>query len=309
MNSKEKFNIKKLATYLLGVMLVSYLIGGLTIFAAGGNIFKNSKSSIHLDDMKKSNLTGVREIKIDTSSEQINIIQAGTNEIRAHLNGSITSTSKYTKPELQITRSGDTLNIKVITHTHVTFGFFSSDIKLDVYIPAVYSKKLEILATSGDIKISDYKLEGFKIHLSSGNIEANNLSADAFECLCTSGNVVINGLKTKTANFEASSGNINVNGFSGDLKSDTTSGDVNYEYEQFSNNVEIEVSSGQIELKLPKVSQFNLDANATSGNVTCDFPIIITSGHKENVLVGHVGSSTNNIKLDATSGDITCLSK
>ena len=78
--------------------------------------------------------------------------------------------NNYTKPELECYKLGDTLVIKQVNKTHMSFGFFSSDIKLDVYVPSNYNKDIKLVSFSGDININGYKLNKLQCNLSSGDI-------------------------------------------------------------------------------------------------------------------------------------------
>jgi len=92
--------------------------------------------------------------------------------------------------------------------------------------------------------------------------------------------------------------------FSGDLKSESSSGDTTVHYSDFDNNINMHSSSGRVLLKLPASAHFNLDASASSGDVTCDFPITVSGKKNDHKLQGTVVNGKNKISIDVSSGDI-----
>lgn len=303
----EKFNIKKVVIYLFGIMFVTLGIGALIMFATGTNFMKGIHSShASVNDSKTSNISGINEIDVDVSSSDINIIPEGTSQVKAHLYGDMSSNNKHTNSKIQCYKSGDTLVIKQV-EPHINFVFFSSNLKLDVYIPADYNKDIKLVSASGDINVNDYKLNKLQCNLSSGNLKMNNINADTFNYLSSSGDLKADKLTTNTTTLDSSSGSININEFSGDLTAENSSGDTSIEYADFNNNINVHSSSGEIALTLPKSAEFDLDAVASSGDITTDFPITVSGKDGEQKLQGVVVNDKNKIKLDASSGDIKIL--
>lgn len=307
MDFYKKLNVKKIVMYLLAIMLIAYGLGALIMFGTGVNFVKGSKANYTLDDTKTSNIQGINEINVDISSATINIIPQGTSEVKAHLYGDVMSSSSYTKPELECYKSGNTLVIKEVNKNHLMMGFFSSNIKLDVYIPSDYSNDFKLVSSSGDINANGYKFNKFQCNLSSGSLNLKDIKADTFNYSNSSGDLKANKLTTNTTTLHSSSGSINIDMFSGDLKSDSSSGDIKIQYADFHNNIDMHSSSGEIVLKFPKSAEFRLDASASSGDVTCDFPITVSGKNNDHKLQGVVGSDKNNIRLDVSSGDIKIL--
>ena len=77
-------------------------------------------------------------------------------------------------------------------------------------------------------------------------------------------------------------------------------------YKNFNNKIDIDSVSGNTEIILDKESKFYLKAKTTSGDISCDFPITIKD-NKKNLLEGNVGTSSNNIIIKTTSGDIDII--
>jgi lia operon protein LiaG len=300
----KKFNIKKLILVLLAVMLMSYGIGAIIMFTSPKSTFGGEKSSMNIDDVKAANLSGIKEINVNVSSSNINVIPASEGEFKAALNGNVVSMGTYTKPDLECYASGSTLYVNVKSNTKVTFGFFSSSLKLDIYIPSTYTNALKLSSSSGSLRVRDLKLSSLQLSASSGSTTIENVTADNFEYSSSSGSFTANGLTTKDSKLSSSSGSKRLSGFTGNLKSTSSSGSTKVEYSTFDNNITVTASSGSVEVKLPDTAAFYLDASASSGSIRSDFPITVTKSNDKHQLRGTVGSDRNKVAINTSSGSI-----
>ncbi|MCM0649211.1 DUF4097 domain-containing protein [Clostridium swellfunianum] len=300
----ERFNIKKLVHVLLAVMLISYGIGAIIIFTSPKAIFSREKGNLDVDEIKTVTLKGIKDIKVNVSSASINIIPSSEAELKAHLNGNIISMSPYRKPDLECYASGSTLYVNVKTNTKITLGFYSSSLKLDVYLPSSYIDELKLTSSSGSIHVKELELSSLQCNSSSGSTTIDNVIADNFDHSSSSGSLTINGLTSKTSKLSSSSGSMRVNGFTGNLKASSSSGSTRVEYLSFDNDISITASSGSVELKLPKTAEFYLDANASSGSIRSDFPVAMTGSSDKRHLKGVVGNDKNKVRINTSSGGI-----
>ncbi|MDP4142919.1 MAG: DUF4097 family beta strand repeat-containing protein [Bacillota bacterium] len=305
MNFFNKLNIRKLVIYLLGIMFICYGAGALFIFSNNGREVWKEGSSYNINESNViEDLNGLKDIEIDVPSTDIDVITEGTNQVKAELNGSLIASGKVERPELQCYKDGNKIYIKVIQKSLMVFNFFyRSNIKLNVYIPDSYKENLSVHSSSGDVNISNHTFNKLKSELTSGNLQVNNINTDTFEQHSSSGDVKAERLTTKNTTIDVTSGTIRLNKFNGDLQTRSSSGDTSIEYDNFNNKVDIQATSGNIKLKLPKSAEFALDASASSGGVNCKFPISF-SEKGEHVLKGTVGSGKNNINIVTSSGDI-----
>ena len=107
--------------------------------------------------------------------------------------------------------------------------------------------------------------------------------------------------------MEASSGSITIDSFFGDMNAKLSSGNLRVKYVDFANKISVNNSSGDITISLPDKSNFELNAETSSGKITCDFPITISGGQDRDELKGIVGTGKNTIIIKASSGDISIL--
>lgn len=303
----KETSIKKIVQYLLVIMCIGFGAGFMILFSTGGIsaiFYPDPANSQKISEQKILKIEGIEAVEIETASVDMNVVPADTGEVRAILSGVFCNMKK---PELQMYAEGSTLHIKVKTANGNKFLHSNSNLVLNVQIPSSYANNLKIVSKSGNATIEKFKLKNLAFDLSSGDTTCADLNADQLEYECTSGDLNGDNITTKNTVLDSSSGNITIRKFCGELKADISSGDINVQYEVLKNNANIEASSGDVVLSLPGNSEFGLNANASSGEIECKFPIIVTSEYKENELQGTVGKDNNRINIETHSGDIRII--
>lgn len=162
---------------------------------------------------------------------------------------------------------------------------YSNEMQIDIFIPKGYGEKINIDSSSGTVKSDSLKLKELNINTFSGDIELEDVAANS-------------------VSFETSSANISVENIEADdIKINTFSG--NSEFISLNaDKLLFESSSGNVLIRLIEGSEFALEASSSSGNVSCEFPVITTEEQDQNEIKGVVGKDTNKIKIDTFSGDI-----
>jgi lia operon protein LiaG len=302
----------KLVLILIIVMVASFVIAGVIFYADyGANNFAafsdgiKPGNAINVDEQKTAQTTGLKTLVIDTSSDDVNFITSDTDEIKAHYHGYYSSSDKSFKPEFTLTTSGDTTTIKIEYQSHIGTLMFSSNLKLDVYIPQSYSSNLQVRTSSGNVKAEVLKLESFICRTTSGDFAAKTVNASKAQLESTSGNMSINGLfdsfkfrstsgdfttdgiTAKAADLSSTSGNIRLNISGDELNIHSTSGDITSDSMDIK-NCKLETNSGTIRLK---GNPGNLEAKSTSGDINAEY-----TGFASNINVRTTSGRTS-IKL------------
>lgn len=303
MDFKNKWDIKKIVIYLIAIVLITYGLGAIMLFN-NPKIFNSEKNSYNINAEKSVSINEIKNININVSSAQINVIPYDSSEVKAHFYGNVTSSSSYPKPELEFYSEGGTIYINVKNKNMMTFGFFNSNLKLDVNIPVAYTNNLSLNSSSESINISGLKLKNLSCNLSSGSTNIKQVSTDEFNYNSSSGSITAENLITKTSNLNSSSGSQRLIGFTGDLKASSSSGSIRSEYAYFDNNISINASSGSVTVKLPESSTFYLDAAASSGSIRSIFPFTVIGNNNRHELKGTVGNDKNKISIHTSSGSI-----
>jgi hypothetical protein len=106
--------------------------------------------------------------------------------------------------------------------------------------------------------------------------------------------------------LKQSVGGIEAKGFTGDLDTDTSTGAASITMGRAAapQHIHIEVTIGGIRLALPGDTSASVEASATVGGMTSDFPLTIDHGSVGQRGSGNIGSGGATIELSTTTGGI-----
>lgn len=285
-----KFNAKKIALWLVVVMISSFAIAGIIYVISGGwpGIYK--QISITVDESKKFSPREIKEIDIHTVSSDINIIPTDEEDIRVHFYGEVTANLEKELPKLTSYTSKNLLNIEIQYPRIFWGGFWGGYVdhtKLDIYIPGNYMEIIKINTVSGDANIKDLSMKDFNFVSTSGDLEMESILAEKLT-------------------VESVSGDIEIKNYSGELNIETVSGNVlaDKDKEELKNDIDIETTSGDVKILLPEDAQFSLKVKTISGNIYNEFPIEISSYKALKRIEGLVGNGKQKIVISTISGNI-----
>lgn len=244
----------------------------------------------------------VEVIKVDVGSVSTEIIPEDRQNLKADYDG---------KQKLTVTEKGDTVEVSLERKWFNWFHWpsFSEKNKLKIYIPEDYNRNMIIdlgsgnLSFSGPSKNKPMKLDELTVDIGSGNMKLKNLDVKQFVHDGSSGNVDIDSLTTNTGSFDVSSGSLNIKHYTGALEADLSSGRLNVQFDELTDSIKIDLSSGHVGLDLPDDADFKLNGDVGSGSITSDFPLLSKGVAKKSIQGTH-GSGKYNIDLDVSSGNI-----
>ncbi|MBC2254664.1 DUF4097 domain-containing protein [Listeria ivanovii] len=173
--------------------------------------------------------------------------------------------------------------------------------KLTVYLTEdTKLENLQLKSNSGDMSVSNFKVNSFVSTTSSGELKVNKIEANSVEASSTSGDIELADIKANTS-LETSSGETTITNLTGNLEVNGNSGDVTASGIK-ANNTKIAVESGEIELTNSNIAKLGTLTSSSGDISTLD-----TKGKL------HVESSsgsieleriTNNLKVKTNSGDV-----
>ncbi len=266
------------------------------------NIEKKDMETHNIDEEKVIDIGNKEKISISGVLCDINVITEDRDNIKAHLYGSVTAAIS---PKLE---ARDNVNeVKIVSKwPALNVGSIGpNDLNLDIYIPNTYDNYLELNVISGNINLKEMnKLISLSIETVSGDIEFSDINLEECNLKSISGDLDIKNLYSNETNIKTTSGNVRLKGFSGELISNTISGNISVEYIDFSNDIKMDSVSGRIIIDLPDDSEFTLKTHTVSGKMKCDFPIVLNGESDKHDINGEVGNGKYSIKLETTSGDI-----
>jgi lia operon protein LiaG len=240
-------------------------------------------------------------ISIDISSVETVIVPENRDDVRAELKG---------KGTVRVEKHGDEIEVAVKRKGFFWFNWFEMDkTTLTVFIPEDYEKNMKIELGSGDVAFkghssnSPMKLGNLAIDIGSGSMVLENLDVETLEHQSSSGEAEFNSIAAGSGSFEVSSGSVHVNNYSGKLEADVSSGELKIQMDSLTDDVNLNVSSGDIELDLPDDADFTLNGKISSGDISSQFPLE-NKEESDNRLRGKHGNGKYEINADVSSGDI-----
>jgi len=283
---KNNINIRKMVIWLFVIAVASLTIATIAFFSTENYMVsfrdKNNFEGNSIDEVTTFGIDQLKEIYIHSVSSDVSVFSTDEEDIKINFYSRSTLRSEKALPKLITNLEGSKLKIEI---KYPKVIFYNTNVVLDVYIPQDYRESIIIDTASADVDIS--------------NLDLNN-----FHCKTASGDLRIESLDSDSLTLNTASGDVDIVDFSGNLKADLVSGDIDVGYKVFDNNVDIKTISGKVNIDLPQNAEFYLKTNTVSGEVVARFPITIISFNKMNQLEGTVGIGDNRIIVDTVSGDI-----
>ncbi|GIN85951.1 DUF4097 domain-containing protein [Heyndrickxia sporothermodurans] len=282
--------MKKLFIFIL-VLIGLYLVGTSIKEAAW---FPFGEKGTQTESMKNIDL-----IDLNVSSSNTTIIPEDREHLKAKLEG---------RGKLVTYRKGDTIHVEVKRKWFQGFGFWNKS-KVTVYIPKDYDQNMNVTVGSGNLTMSGtsknhpMKLDKMNVNMSSGNLKLANLLVNDYNHKGSSGSAQLDSLSTKTGSIKMSSGKVDVTGYSGKLDATLSSGKLDFQMDKLTDSINVHVSSGSVKLDLPKDADFTLNGKASSGDISCDFPLKSQEIGNHKVRGTH-GSGEHEIKVRVSSGNV-----
>lgn len=245
-----------------------------------------------VDESGELAVGGIDTLSISGISADIKVRYEDSDVIKAHFYGSVNLLSGSPEPHLTITTDGGRANIEVEPRGVSTYRIGTADLMLDVVVPLSLKASLIVSGVSGKVVLDgDLDVDSVDLNTVSGSIDAGKATVQrTFEANTVSGSIDIEDVTASTYIANTISGSVNAMKVSG------------------ANVIKLGSISGRVSLGLPKDAQFDISASSVSGNVSCDFPVVIESS-TDKKLVGRVGNGETNIDITTVSGSISIESR
>ncbi len=255
---------------------------------------KSSKEDqVRIEALKVSEASSLEKAKENAALVPIEVVlEAGVLRIE----------SKY--PERRGSWGRDSINVSVSyklwipEKASVNVRSVSGDVNI-----AAIGGAAKVHSTSGNVDVLG--AAGVDIDLTSGDITVANIMGDAY-IKVTSGTVDATKIKG-SVEAESVSGDLTLKDVSEarTVTGKTVSGTIIYAGAILAGgNYEFSAHSGDVELRLPAGSAFDLDANTFSGVIDSDFPIQVVGKISPKELRGTVNGGGARVRAKAFSGNV-----
>jgi DUF4097 and DUF4098 domain-containing protein YvlB len=178
---------------------------------------------------------------------------------------------------------------------------------------------VNIKAASGSIRVEKIERD-VQLATASGSISASDVGGDA-HVSSASGSVTVSNAKGDVrvkaiagvirvsqpggrVEADTASGEVKIQGAANDVKAHATSGRVYVQGNPGGNSFwELKTVSGGVQFSVPSSANFHLSAEAVSGEIRADIPIVIEEQGKHS-LRAHMGNGGGRVEVHTVSGEI-----
>ena len=195
------------------------------------------------------------------------------------------------------TASGDAV-VKEVKPKRMMINTASGDVKFT----DGDSEKIRIRTASGDMNVASVHGGQFEARSASGDLVLENITGKILSVATTSGELTTNGMSAEKVAIATTSGDIRAKGISGDVKINSTSGQVKAHVLEFKETILCTTTSGDIELAIEQQKPYRF-AGSTHGDISLKTPDGKTH-EAERKLYIECDDCTHTVKITSTSGDI-----
>jgi len=306
--------------------------------ALGGLAGCNTGPSVRGAFDRSYNVTGPIRLELTNASGDVDI--TGSADGKVHVHGEVRASGfGFDNPQKRlddtvsnppIEQRGDTIRIgkEMSRMRNITIAY-TIQVPHDTEVSATVASgaqtvrdvrgPVKVQAASGSIRVEKIDRDA-QLTTASGSLSATDIGSDV-RVSTASGSVTVTNTKGDVR-VTALSGIVRVSKPGGRVEADTASGEV--EIQGAANGVkahalsgrisvqgnpgadsywELKTASGSVQLNVPASANLHLSAEATSGNIRTDIPIVIEEQSKH-FLRAHMGSGGGRVEVHTVSGEI-----
>ena len=276
----------------------------------------NQRESIDLSgietvefDLRRTKVVCVICVNTLTIDSQLSGDGVG-NAMTLSLEGRVSSNRAQAVPAITVENDGKRVTVRLSHGRERFFSLFrlSRNARFTAQLPSTFSGELIVVASSDDTAIARFDLEKIDIRATSGDLRVDAIRSGSIAIGVTSGDLSATELESPGAvTIGASSGDITIERISarGAIRLAATSGDVTIGMAALERRVRIDVSSGDVVLELPPEVGFDARLEVGSGHIRSDFSIIGKITGRDDDVVGKANGGGVPVEIRTTSGDIT----
>lgn len=308
------------AAIAFGISVAAY---GVTWGEYGGvvNSMSNFMPNGEQMPVSDSELTGeYSNVEISVISADTTIIFAHTDKVKVHYetgNASTTVSAEIRNGKLEIRENAQfflsflggswrksTLEITMPQKEldKFTYNATSGDIEFE----GLTAKKIDLNSVSGNMSLGLFA-EDIDINTVSGTISITNCTdkeCDSLTIYSTSGDYNVSGFHTRKFTIDTTSGDYNLSGMSGECEINATSGSISVDFDEWTDDVDINLISGNVRLNVPEGSGAEIDFTGMSGSVRARLGGSEVTVAKNSGKTTAGGENVHKVTVTATSGDV-----
>jgi len=254
-------------------------------------------------------------LRLDADEGDITIVGTESSEVSVHITARGTE-ERVGRYDVTFSEEGNTVRIDGRQNRHY-FQLFNNaefEVRYEIQVPAAFN--LDLHTAGGDISLANIegRVEGetsggdidlasldgkVRMSTSGGNVALRHSTGEFV--LETSGGNMKGDSISGSIRMETSGGNIDLHESDGKLFASTSGGDIRVQMRD-NKGIELSTSGGNLSVRLPKEIRADVNAEASGGDVSCDFPF--AGKIKEGRMNGKINGGGDIIRLETSGGDI-----
>ncbi|MFH0347923.1 DUF4097 domain-containing protein [Bacillus vallismortis] len=263
------------------------------VFAAGLGFVSGTEA-----DSASASPGDIDSVVIESDHKNVRIIAEERNDISAGISGK--------SGKLFVTESKRKLELTAKEKEFQFLNGFNRSF-LVVRIPYDYKGDLTVRTSSGDISVDgNQRLALIELNAASasGDMRVTDVRLQDMKVKGSSGDVTISNTVSKTADIDLASGDANLADVSGSLDVKLTSGNLDAALKKVTGPVSVTLTSGDADLSLPENGSFTVKAKSSSGSVSSPYSFADTAHKDHHYITGSQGSGRHPIDIKTDSGDL-----
>jgi len=295
--------LKPIVIIALGVFLIGLIGSTITTIATGSFNILNF-NTVEITESAQYNGHEISELEVNTSTVDVILIPAKTDQIDILLSGEVTKNfAEHYKLDTSV--YGDKLKISVKQKGKLVFvGVNISRVKLQVTIPEKMYEQIKISSSTGDLEVERVLADKLALSTNTGDILLKSFEGKQLQVDTQTGDSHLHDVIAKMS-IKSSTGDIEVKNSRGTIDARSSTGDIEIWMKEITEDMEIYTSTGDVQINVEQApTAISLDFSASTGRTTANLHNILYESKEKKNLRGRVGEGGPTVYVRSSTGDI-----
>lgn len=291
-------------TFFIGLVCMIVGVVGLVWVFDTRDVRGGTSASGNIEMTKTAQAASIKKLDVQTDIGAIVFTAADSDEVKAHLTGTVTERDKDNWKLTAETSSDGTWKVEATSGSHFNFGFdfeqllnmarngFSHQLVLEVSLP----KK---------------ELEQISVRTNAGKIDLGDIQTSALYARADTGAIVLNSFKGKELRLETDTGSIEFKNVqaTGSVTAHSDTGRVHGSLKELASPVTMDANTGAVTLELPASSQASLEVKTDVGRVSVEAPTVSYDQKERHYVQAKMGAGTYKVHLETDTGSTSLIAR
>lgn len=256
-------------------------------------------------DMTKSAPAGsIKKLDVRTDVGAIVFTPTDTDEIKAHLTGTVTDQNKNDWKLTADTSSDGTWKVEATNGKHFNIGLdFEQLLSL---MRNGFSKQLVL-----EISLPKKAYEQITARTNTGKIDLGDVQANVLDARADTGAIDLESFQGKELRLEADTGSIEFKNVqaSGKVYAQSDTGRIQGSLKELASPVTMQTDTGSVTLELPTSSQAMIEMKTDLGHIGIDAPTVSYEQKEKHYVQAKMGAGTYKVHIETDTGATSLIAR